>query len=127
MEASNYHASRDRLRVESMGHYRWWRATFGEFSATFEAIPAGFPPARTDLYRGLPDEACQVPHWGYVFRGKMKFLYPDGSEQVISAGEAYYAPPGHRWEVLEDTETVEFSPAAALEEHNRAVSANLQA
>src|SRR5215831_10956479 len=46
------------------------------------------------LFRGLPDDRCQSPHWGIVVKGRLTFTYADG-EDVIEAGEAYYAPPGH--------------------------------
>jgi hypothetical protein len=125
MIATSYHASKDALAPERMDRYETRRADFGEFAAAFESIPAGFPPGGEELYRGLPEQACQVPHWGYLFRGRMKFIYQDGSEQVVGPGEAYYAPPGHRWEVLEDAETIEFSPAQELDEHLRTVARNL--
>jgi hypothetical protein len=44
-----------------------------------------------------------------VLSGKLRFKYADHDE-VISAGEAYYAAPGHNAVVDEDCEIVEFSP-----------------
>ena len=64
----------------------------------------------TPVFRGLPDNRCQSPHWGYVFSGKITLKYPDHDE-VYEAGDAYYAPPGHIPIVTAGTEVVEFSPA----------------
>jgi hypothetical protein len=46
------------------------------------------------LFRGLPDDRCQCPHWGYVKHGRLVYRYADGDDE-ITAGEAYYARPGH--------------------------------
>ena len=48
----------------------------------------------TPLFKGLPDDRCQSPHWGYVISGQVTFRFADRDE-VYSAGEAYYAPPGN--------------------------------
>jgi len=42
----------------------------------------------TPLMKGLPDDRCQCPHWGYVVNGKMTFRYADG-EEVFEAGDAF--------------------------------------
>ena len=69
----------------------------------------------TPVFKGLPDDRCQSPDWGYVIRGQLTFRYADHDE-VYDAGDAYYAPPGHIPVVTADTEVVEFSPT---EEYNR--------
>lgn len=79
-----------------------------------------------DLLRGLPDDRCQCPHWGYVFAGKQVFHYADRDE-VITAGQAYYAPPGHWPEVFAGTEIVEFSPIEPFKQAAEVVARNLQA
>src|SRR2546428_3931041 len=48
----------------------------------------------TPLMRGLPDDRCQCPHWGYVVNGKLTFRYAD-REEIFEAGDAFYTPPGH--------------------------------
>jgi hypothetical protein len=73
----------------------------------------------TPFFKGLPDDRCQSPHWGYVLRGKLTFRYAD-REEIYEAGDAYYAPPGHIPVVTADTEVVEFSPT---EEYNRTLEA----
>ena len=67
------------------------------------------------LFKGLPDDRCQSPHWGYVIKGALTFGYAD-REESYEAGDAYYAPPGHIPRVRAGTEIVEFSPT---EEYRR--------
>src|SRR5690348_5540727 len=90
-------------RSEQLDHYTV------EFT-TFREDADGTP-----VFKGLPDDRCQSPHWGYVVRGRLTFRYVDHDE-VYEAGDAYYAPPGHIPVVTADTEVVEFSPT---EEYNR--------
>jgi hypothetical protein len=126
MGKESFHARREQLAEEAIGEYRSRKAAFGPITASFESIPAGFPPYGPELYEGLPQRACQVAHMGYVFRGQMKFAHVDGTEQVVGPGEAYYVPPGHQWDVLEDAEIVEFSPTDELARHMENVAGNLE-
>jgi hypothetical protein len=80
----------------------------------------------TPLFKGLPDDRCQSPHWGYVFAGRVTFKFVDHDE-VYEAGDAYYAPPGHIPVVAAGTEVVEFSPAAEYGHTLEAVERNLGA
>jgi len=119
------HASKDDLSVEKMGDYQGQMAELPDgYTANFETIPAGM--GGPDLFKGLPDDACQCPHWGYLFKGKFKATYTDGSEDVISAGEAYYLRPGHVYEPLEDVESIEFSPTDEWRKTTEVVSKNAQ-
>ena len=81
----------------------------------------------TPLYKGLPDDRCQCPHWGYVVSGEVTFKYADG-EDVCVAGEAFYIPAGHV-PVRNDpgTEIVLFSPAGELRETEAAMQRNMEA
>jgi mannose-6-phosphate isomerase-like protein (cupin superfamily) len=80
----------------------------------------------TPLFKGLPDDRCQSPHWGYVIAGRMTFRYADHDE-VYEAGDAYYAPPGHVPLLEAGTEVVEFSPAEEYERTMAVVARNLAA
>ena len=82
-------------------------AEWGEMNVAREAFPAGLDTA--PLFKGLPDDRCQCPHWGYVLEGRMRIRYAD-REEVIEAGDAYYVEPGHLPLFEEDTEVIEFSP-----------------
>ncbi len=120
------HASKDQLPAERLGDYEGRMTQFGDYYVNFESIPAGM--GGPELFKGLPDDACQSEHWGYLFKGKIRFSYTDGSEDIISAGEAYYARPGHVFEALEDSETVEFSsPKEQFERLLEVVGKNLEA
>jgi hypothetical protein len=63
------------------------------------------------MFAGLPDGACQEPHWGYVLSGSVTMRYTDGSSETLRAGQAYYIRPGHNAHVDEDVDLVEFTRA----------------
>jgi hypothetical protein len=100
------------------GHYGeldGYTVGFEHFRADADATP---------LFRGLPDDRCQSPHWGYVIAGRVTFKYADHDE-VYETGDAYYAPPGHIPVIDAGTETVEFSPSGEYEKTMAVVSKNL--
>ncbi len=68
----------------------------------------------TPFMKGLPDDRCDCPPWGYVIKGRMTARYADRDE-VFEAGDAFYTPPGHI-PVSNDpgTEFVSFSPTDEL-------------
>ena len=70
-----------------------WQEHFeGGYSVCFESHTADADLA--PLFRGLPDDRCQVPRLGYVVAGSMTFRFAD-REETYRAGDAYYVPPGH--------------------------------
>jgi hypothetical protein len=103
------------------GHY----GTIEGYTVGFERYGKDDDPA--PLFAGLPDDACQSPHWGVVLEGSLIFRYTDGRQDVIEAGEAYFAPPGHRPVFRAGTRVVEFSPADALARTMQVVMANVAA
>jgi glyoxylate utilization-related uncharacterized protein len=81
----------------------------------------------TPLLKGLPDDRCQCPHWGYVISGRVKVRFAD-REEVFEAGDAFYMPPGHAPVQHEPgTEIVQFSPADKLRETEAAMARNMKA
>ncbi|MGW1495480.1 hypothetical protein [Streptomyces sp. NPDC002402] len=80
----------------------------GDMTAAFVKFPKGTDMA--PAVKGLPGDMCQCPHWGYLFSGRLKMRTPSG-EEIYEAGEAFYWPPGHVPEALEDCEYVDFSPS----------------
>jgi hypothetical protein len=95
----------------------------GGYSVCFEKHTAD---AKLDaLFRGLPDDRCPLPRWGYVVKGKVSFVFPD-HEEVFEAGDAYYVPPGHVPVHHAGAEIVEFSPTDVLEETIKVVMSNLR-
>ncbi|HYG72483.1 MAG TPA: cupin domain-containing protein [Actinomycetota bacterium] len=79
------------------------------------------------FFAGLPNDHCQCPHWGTVLRGKLTYRYEDGSTDVISTGEAYYARPGHVPVLTAGTEVIEFSPSVELAKTIEVVTRNVEA
>jgi hypothetical protein len=80
----------------------------------------------TPLLKGLPDDRCQCPHWGYVLNGKVTFRYAD-REEHFEAGDAFYTPPGHVPVKHEPgTEVVMFSPADELRKTEAVLMKNMQ-
>jgi hypothetical protein len=91
------------------------------FTSVLEDIDA------TPLMKGLPDDRCQCPHWGYVLKGKMTARYADRDE-VYEAGDAFYSPPGHVPVQHEPgTEFVWFSPSEELRTAEAVMIKNMQA
>jgi mannose-6-phosphate isomerase-like protein (cupin superfamily) len=77
------------------------------------------------MLKGLPDDACHCPHWGYVLSGQLTVRYITGEEEQITSGDAYYMPPGHTPSALAGTELVMISPQAELEATEAAIMANM--
>jgi hypothetical protein len=81
----------------------------------------------TPLMRGLPDDRCQCPHWGYVVKGEVTFRYADRDE-VFETGDAFYTPPGHVPVKYEPgTEVVQFSPSEELRKTEAVMMKNMTA
>ncbi|WP_218165496.1 hypothetical protein [Methanolobus zinderi] len=75
------------------------------------------------LHKGLPDDLCQCPHWGYLLKGRMKVKYKD-HEEIVNAGEVYYMEPGHVPFMEAGTELMEFSPMAEYTETMEVINRN---
>jgi len=91
---------------------------FVEFHQDIDATP---------LMKGLPDDRCQSPHWGYVLNGRITFRFADHDE-VVETGDAFYLPPGHVPVSHEPgTQIVQFSPTEDLRHTEEAMQRNMQA
>lgn len=79
----------------------------------------------TPLLRGLPDDMCQCPHWGYVISGRLRFRTKDG-EEVFETGDAFHVGPGHI-PVANDPGTiyVQLSPPEELRLTEEAIERNM--
>ena len=97
-------------------------AELGEYTVSFANFHADADPA--PLFRGLPDDRCQCPHWGVVLTGSVTFRYADHDE-VYNAGDAFYGRPGHTPVVTAGTEVVEFSPTDELAKTNAVLAQNM--
>ena len=83
-------------------------AGYGGMKVAYNELPAGTD--FTPLLKGLENDSCHCPHWGYVIEGAIKLIYDDGTEEITRAGDIYYWPAGHTGVVVEDLKFVEFSP-----------------
>ena len=101
-------------------------------SEDLDGYTVGFTTFHVDLdqspmLKGLPNDLCQCPHWGYVIRGRMTISYGD-REEVLQAGDAFYLRPGHVGISNEpDTELLQFSPADELQKTSEVIMKNMQA
>lgn len=79
------------------------------------------------LLKGLPDDRCQTPHWGYILKGSVHVLYAD-REEVLNTGDLFYMSPGHSPIIEAGTEMLPFSPLGpVLEETTQAIQKNMAA
>jgi hypothetical protein len=111
-------------RVEDMGVMEGRYEELGGYTVAFESFREDADA--TPLFKGLPDDRCQSPHWGYVARGRVTFRYGDHDE-VYEAGDAYYAPPGHIPVIEAGTDIVEFSPTEEYARTMEVLAQNLAA
>src|SRR6266576_1200981 len=111
-------------RVEDMGVMEGRYEELGGYTVGFESFREDADSA--PLFKGLPDDRCQSPHWGYVIAGRIVFKFAERDE-TYEAGDAYYAPPGHTTAIDSGTEIVEFSPSDEYERTMAVVGENLRA
>lgn len=62
------------------------------------------------LLKGLKDDTCQAPHWGYVISGELVVSYSNGTRETCTTNDLFFWPPGHSVRVVRDIEMVLFSP-----------------
>ncbi|MGE3194842.1 MAG: TIGR03086 family metal-binding protein [Microbacteriaceae bacterium] len=83
---------------------------YGVMAGEYFTLGAGTDIA--PLLRGLEDDACHAPHWGYMISGELIASFVDGEETTCRGGELFYWAPGHSVRVVNDSEVILFSPAA---------------
>jgi Cupin domain len=111
--------------VELDGYEGHFEHFDGGYSVGFETYTADADVA--ELFKGLPDDRCQCPHWGYVIEGRVTFTFTDGHSETYETGDAYYAPPGHTPTLYAGSQIVEFHPTAELAKTMEVVERNMQA
>ena len=100
--------------AEELGGYT---VSFDSFLGDLDGAP---------MLKGAPDDQCQCPHWGYVFKGKMTFRFGD-HEETYEAGDAFYAPPGHTPMTYEGAEVLMFQPTDELAKTMEVMMKNMSA
>ena len=87
-------ASKDEMKVVlTTPKFTFHEAVWGDMHAGFETYHQEVD--LSPLFKGLPQNMCQAPHWGYVIKGEYRVLYADGHKEIYRTGDAYYMPPGH--------------------------------
>lgn len=89
---------------------------WGGLAVTINEVPAGTD--YTPLLAGLKDDLCQVPHWGYLEKGKLRIIDIGNQITVVNGGDVFYMPPGHTVIIDEDSKVIEFSPEQGMHELN---------
>jgi hypothetical protein len=79
-----------------------------------------------ELLKGLPGDACQCPHWGYLFNGRLTVTYTDRPDEVYEGGDAFYMAPGHVPAAEAGSDFVQFSPKDQLAATQALMAANAQ-
>jgi hypothetical protein len=117
--------SRESAQVEDHGVVEDRHADLDGYAVSFVTFRDDIDA--TPLLKGLPDDRCQCPHWGYVVKGSMTMRFGD-REEVFEAGDAFYSPPGHIPVSHEPgTEIVQFSPSEELRLTQAAIARNMEA
>ena len=80
----------------------------GKISGEYFSLGSGTDIA--PLLKGLKDDACDSPHWGYMISGELIVSYTNGETDTCRGNDIFYWPPGHTVRVLKDSEVILFSP-----------------
>jgi hypothetical protein len=86
---------------------------FGRMAGEYFSLGAGIDIA--PMLKGLKNNACHAPHWGFMLAGEVSVTYTDGKSEVCRENDLFYWPPGHSVRVVRDAEVILFSPQ---HEHN---------
>lgn len=103
--------SKDSVTPNTQGPGTEWRGELDGYTASFVTVKG--EADLTPLLKGLPDDHCPSPHWGYVFKGRMWFR-DDDREEAFVAGDAFYVQPGHTAGADDGSEFVVFSPTEVM-------------
>jgi hypothetical protein len=113
-EGEMHAVDREQMQVRIQGDGVDFRTCdLGGQTIAWVVLPKGADLA--PALKGLPGDACQCPHWGYMIKGRLLMRTKDG-DRTYEAGQAFYWGPGHTPEALEDCEYVDISPTAELED-----------
>ena len=101
------------LSMEAPGTKMHMQTGWGGMAVAYNVMPV------TDsrpMLKGLPNDSCPAPHWGYMIKGSMQITYDDGTEETIGAGDVFYMPAGHNALSNEEIVWIEFSPEKELKQ-----------
>jgi hypothetical protein len=119
------HPMKELPLVEDYGEgFRSHLVEWGGMIVSYETFPKGVDA--TPLFKDLPEDMCQSPHWGYILKGRVRVKRSSGDE-MLRAGDVYYLEPGHVPVFEEDTEILEFSPKAEYQKTIEVAARNIAA
>jgi hypothetical protein len=119
------HPMKELPLVEDYGEgFRSRLVEWGGMIVSYETFPQGVDA--TPLFKGLPDDMCQSPHWGYILKGRVRVKRGSGDE-VLRTGDVYFLEPGHVPVFEEDTEVLEFSPKTEYQQTIDVAARNIAA
>jgi hypothetical protein len=81
---------------------------YGKMGGEYFSLGVGTDIA--PLLKGLKDDACHAPHWGYMLSGELLVSYTDGKVDTCKENDLFYWPPGHSVRAVKDSEVILFSP-----------------
>ncbi|MCX6253922.1 MAG: hypothetical protein NTV31_05525 [Bacteroidia bacterium] len=109
------HILKEKLPVamEAPGTKMRLQMGLGGMAVAYNEMP---PMDSAPMLKGLPNDSCPCPHWGYMLKGSMNLRYDDGTEETVKAGEVFYLPAGHNASSDKKIAWIEFSPEKELKE-----------
>jgi hypothetical protein len=117
--------SRESAQLEDYGMVEDRHAELDGYTVSFATFREDID--HRPLLKGLPDDSCQCPHWGFVLKGSWTVRLGDRDE-VFQTGDAFYMPPGHVPLSNEPgSQFLLFSPTQELHETEQVIMKNVQA
>jgi hypothetical protein len=110
---------------QDAGIFREWTSHLDDTTVNYVEIDQDMDLA--PLLKGLPDDRCQCPHWGYQFEGTQTVRYGDGREETFNAGDSFYMTPGHTPKASAGSKFIVFSPTEQLAVSEAVMQKNMQA
>jgi len=83
--------SKQNAKHDDYGPVESWHEEVGEHAIEFVTFKHDVDS--TPMLKGLPNDQCHCPHWGYVLKGRVTFTV-DGQEEVISPVMPSTSRPG---------------------------------
>lgn len=111
-KTASFHMPKEKLAVDPRTSFKN-QSGLGGMYVGFVEVPAGAD--FTPMFKGLPQDMCPSPHWGYLLEGVLHIKYPDGKEDVVKAGEVFYWPAPHTGYAEKSTKFIDFSPEPEFE------------
>jgi hypothetical protein len=81
---------------------------YGSLAAEYFSLSAGTDIA--PLLKGLDNDGCHAPHWGFMLSGEVVVTYTSADQETYVGDDLFYWPPGHSVRVIRDAEVIMFSP-----------------